>query len=300
VELRDAEIKGGVDMFNSKFFGNLSMNSMKIGSNLNMNDGAEFANRVSINSSRIEWDLSISGAAFNSLDLAGTHVGGELRLGRDEYGRETQWVMGDSKLTLRNTEVGALQDLKGSWPPNLELDGFKYNRLIGTSENETSNMAYRPFNWLTQWLGKQKTYSPQSYEQLADVLKKMGFPDNANEILIASKKREQKRAWDRRQWRNWFGLAVYGFFFGYGYRTFWSLVGVFVAAGWLIALYTFQGKLKGPLWCFIYSLDLLLPIIQLDKRNYDTHLGGWAERYFYAHKVFGYGLATCVFSLIKQ
>ncbi len=297
VDLRSAKIDRDVDISGSRFGGKLEMNGGKVGGRLIIRDGAEFTDRVSMILSRIEWDLSISGGVFHSLDLAGTHVGGEFALGSG-----TRWGIKDSKLTLRNTEVGTLQDSVDSWPPNLELDGFKYGRLGGSGGDEKCNMGYRDIDWLKrEWLEKQKTYAPQPYEQLADILTKVGFQDKATEILFTKKEREQKEAWDRQQWWSWFWLAAQRHSIGYGYHIFWSLrwVGAFLAAGWLIVMCTFQGRCKGRLWCFIYSLDLLLPIIQLDKRNYDTHLGGWAKYYFYVHKIFGYVLASFIIAGIS-
>jgi len=40
-----------------------------------------------------------------------------------------------------------------------------------------------------------------------------------------------------------------------------------------------------------YSIDMLLPIIELDKSHYDISLEGWVRVYFYVHKIFGYVLA---------
>jgi len=41
-------------------------------------------------------------------------------------------------------------------------------------------------------------------------------------------------------------------------------------------------------WGLAYSLDMLLPIIELHKPHYDIKLEGWVRVYFYAHKVLGY------------
>ena len=57
-----------------------------------------------------------------------------------------------------------------------------------------------------------------------------------------------------------------------------------------------RGEIQGPkegwladLW---YSIDLLLPIIQLRKSHYDIELKGRIRDYFYVHQIMGYVLAT--------
>ena len=45
-------------------------------------------------------------------------------------------------------------------------------------------------------------------------------------------------------------------------------------------------------WGLWYSLDMLLPIIELDKSHYGIPLEGWVRVYFYVHKIFGYVLAS--------
>ena len=41
-----------------------------------------------------------------------------------------------------------------------------------------------------------------------------------------------------------------------------------------------------------YSLDLLLPIIQLRARHYEVDLQGLVRYYFYFHQMMGYVLAS--------
>ena len=45
-------------------------------------------------------------------------------------------------------------------------------------------------------------------------------------------------------------------------------------------------------WGLCYSIDMLLPIIELHKPHYDIALEGWVRVYFYVHKIFGYLLAS--------
>lgn len=45
------------------------------------------------------------------------------------------------------------------------------------------------------------------------------------------------------------------------------------------------GERRIGIW---YSLDMLLPIIQLRKAHYDIDLKGFARYYFYFHKLMGY------------
>ncbi len=83
--------------------------------------------------------------------------------------------------------------------------------------------------------------------------------------------------------------------YGYGYRYFRTLY-------WMIALVIFgaavlrisgQGRANKMPWGLSYSLDHLLPIIELRKYHYDQiQLTGWARYYFYLHKLMGYVLAS--------
>ncbi len=43
---------------------------------------------------------------------------------------------------------------------------------------------------------------------------------------------------------------------------------------------------------FFYSLDMLLPIIQLRRRHYEVDLRGIVRYYFYFHQIMGYVLAS--------
>ncbi len=41
-----------------------------------------------------------------------------------------------------------------------------------------------------------------------------------------------------------------------------------------------------------YSLDELLPIVELNKKHGDVNITGWAKYYFYIHKISGWVLGS--------
>jgi hypothetical protein len=214
VVLGSARIGGQLGMSGSKFTGTLDMDSLQVGSHLFMRDAIVSASiPVSLTFAKIGANLDLSGSTLASLDLTGTQVRGEFRLGAGDHA--ARWQEGVT-LTLRNTEVGALQDLPEAWPDELELGGFTYGRLGGFTMDSTTDMATRDVSWFKEWLKKQERYVPQPYEQLASVLLKAGYKDKANDILYAGKERERGEG----TWRNWLGLTLLKVFIGYGYLYF--------------------------------------------------------------------------------
>ena len=49
---------------------------------------------------------------------------------------------------------------------------------------------------------------------------------------------------------------------------------------------------KGWMHQIVYSIDMLLPIIELHKPYHEKPLDGWPQWYFYVHKIAGYLLAS--------
>ena len=60
-----------------------------------------------------------------------------------------------------------------------------------------------------------------------------------------------------------------------------------------------QGHKEGRLADLWYSIDLLLPIIQLRKSHYDIELEGRTRDYFYVHQIMGYVLATVLIAWLS-
>jgi uncharacterized protein YjbI with pentapeptide repeats len=291
VVLSGAKIEGCLDMSKSIFNGTLDMDSLEVGSHLFMRD-AVVEKPILLTFARIQGGLDISRAALSSLNLTGTKVVKEFRLGSGSH--PVKWK-DNSELILRNTEVGNLQDVPQSWPDTLklQLDGFVYHNLGGLSGDDRTDMATRELSWLKEWLGKQKNYSPRPYQQLAQVLRNAGYEDKATAILFEGKKRQQKET--KTLSLNWWWLFLQWSFIGYGYDNFRVLYWVLILCGLGMLTLHLSGQdvaNKMKYYGLCYSLDMLLPIIELHKPHYDIALEGWVRVYFYVHKIFGYLLAS--------
>ncbi len=315
VILRAAKVGGQLDMKGSTFKGNLNMESLQVGSHLFMRNATfETGKEIGLLVSHIGGSLDISGSKeIPSLDLTGTTIKGEFYLGSKIH-PPSEFQEG-ATLTLRNTEIGALQDLEKSWEGlKLELTGFTYKRLGGIAAGEKGGMAKRDANWMEGWLAKQDHYSPQPYEQLAKVLRESGHKDKADRILYASKEREfeeeRKNNGKRNKrinaewgfpkklivpgWR-WWKLFLLKITIGYGFkilRIFWWIGGFTIAGGVLLALFGGGEKNVTPYY-FAYSLNMLLPLIKLSYLPSDHVFQSFILRwYFVIHQLAGWALAS--------
>jgi hypothetical protein len=112
----------------------------------------------------------------------------------------------------------------------------------------------------------------QPYEQLASVLRAHGYEDEARRVAIAKQNDLRKNGQlPTLLWLWKWGLRI---FMGYGYRPalamYWGLGVVLIgtalfwwghSAGELIRTESYD---DGRLWPFFYSLDVFLPIIDLN------------------------------------
>lgn len=186
---------------------------------------------------------------------------------------------------LSHAHVGLLADDPASWPAALNLSGLTYQAL------EPQLAADERLRWLALGPSGQQ---PQPYEQLAGHYTAIGQPAQARRILYARERRQRDskgplgRAWSLLQ-----DLTV-----GYGYQP-WR------AASWLLLL-LLTGTIifhaappppqhgGGPHFnAVIYTLDLLLPIVNLGQKNAFNPAG--AEQWLsYALMAAGWILATTI------
>jgi len=190
-----------------------------------------------------------------------------------------------AKLDLRSAKIGTLLDEEKSWPKkgNLYLHGMVYEEIFHKSPRDAKSRI--------KWLRLNGGFSPQPYEQLAEVLKREGHEEDAKEVLIAKNedyiKNNPKLGILKKALYWLFGLTM-----GYGYKPLnmlwvmflFLLFGCFVfgvgskyelitpTQGWA---YTTDdaGKLtledEYPAFNFwIYSIDTFVPLVDLQQGKY--------------------------------
>ena len=315
VRLVSARVGDQLSMGGSTFTGKLDMESLEVGSTLFMRD-ATFERTIDMVFASIGSNLDLRGASLGSpepggstvLDLTGTNVKSELMLGMSAA-RQTLWKP-NSRLTLRNTRIGAMRDHEDAWPDRLELDGFTYERLGGLGSKDPENdMGRRPVEWLSKkWLERDPTHSPQPFRQLADVLRAAGHTTKANAILYEGRVRERKVSFQKRASGKWFerpaiakwlGLGLLNWTIGHGlgaryFRVLYWVAGL-TAIGTLVLATSGATADKTTFWMAACSFDQLLPLIELKKvygEFVQNEITGFGEVYFYLHKIMGYVLGS--------
>jgi len=224
------------------------------------------------------WDGRFSNPDGLALNLFGATVSGTLFVESVEL---------EGTLDLRDAKTSNYYDNPAFWPEQLWLDGFVYDNIEGASAKER-------LEWL---LLNERGYSPQIYEQLAAVYRSGGRDEDARRILI-----EKQR---RRSAAGNFATKLWGFLLdwtvGYGYRTWLALVWLagLLVLGTILFGDVYRGDLtpanKGTtptsFQPFLYTLDLLLPVVSLHVRDaWIAH--GAAQGWSVVFIIMGWILAT--------
>ena len=293
IDLQGAQIDGNLEANASRFEDNFNISDIKISGNVYFRTGSIFQN-ISLMGSSIGGNLDLRGSHFTGeVDLTGTHVAGDLIMGDDEL--ISSWSK-EAKLLLRNTSVGALQDTQLAWENldgKLDLTGFQYDQLSGAESSASTPIGDRPVKWLLGWIGKQQNhnegYHPQPYQQLAKALRTHGYPDISDDIMIAANNHYLGAS--TTPWTKKILLTIEWAAFGYGYRSWLSLVWIFLLIG--TGMYA-SSQSKGVLsrasfdQRFWYSTDQLIPVLTLNEKHKNIGITGWPRVYFYIHPILGF------------
>ena len=290
VDLKNAHIGGQLSLIDCTVSGTLECDSVDVGASIFPSSGASFSGPISLNSAKIGQNLELAEGRFgNQVDITGARIGGEFYLGSAKHWPAI-WQAG-AALILRNASVDTIQDLSDAWPDRLDLNGFNYRSLGGTNATEKDPLLDRPVEWFEAWLGKQQRYAAQPYEQLAFCLKNNGKSEMATTIRFAGSERERK---EPSGWWHYTWLTIFKYSVGYGYRPWWALgwAAAFVLLGAAVLQISGEGLRNNMPYGLAYSFDMLLPLVKLRESHYEFDLLGWARYYFYVHKIMGYLLAS--------
>lgn len=171
-------------------------------------------------------------------------------------------VRPNGEIDLTNARVGNFYDDADTWPTRLRLRGFIYESL----ENDSLDVRSR-----LRWLALHDGYTPGVYDQLAAAYRRAGHIEAARLVSIAKLKRRRGELNVAGKIWNWtLFLTV-----GYGYRPWWAGLWLF---GLLIVgsvLFTNLNPthmrpttaIVPPFQPVVYTLDLLLPIVDLGQRQ---------------------------------
>jgi hypothetical protein len=254
-----------------------------------------------------------SAVVTGEVRLLGAHVGGQLACvdatlsnpGGPALDLERALVAGpvymrparlDGSIDLTAARVGGWYDDRRTWPTALKLEGFVYEAIDAPAVTPKQRLG-----WLRR---HQDGYLPQPYEQLASVFRQAGNDQAARTVAIA--KQQARRAHARRWWvrapsRAW--SFILRWTIGYGYRPALALpylAGLFVI-GWVVFGHAYPTELRpaksGPEQPGFnparYTLDLLLPVANLDQRDaFVPH--GYAAWWAFGLTLAGWLLAAIV------
>lgn len=316
-----ARIDGNLEMNGSTFEKDVNLNSVMISGAAILRGGATFKGSINLAYARIDGNLEMNASSFEQeVDLNSTTVGGDFSLG---YSENTPANWGSlASLSLRNTEVGTLQDWwldkeRNAWPRKYQLEGFTYSRLGSIEAGRDADMLNRPTSSYIEWLEGNLGGSPQPYEGLADRFHESGQPHKATDVLYAARERQRSRAWltvdeyghpKPREWQQALGLMALNVTIGYGlgnryFRALWWVLGL-TLLGTIVLFYS-GGNGDGGWWrIFFASFDQLLPVVTLDTAHSALIYGDASAKppvpaksygvqvYFYAHKILGWILAS--------
>ncbi|MEW2514902.1 oxidoreductase [Streptomyces sp. NPDC046870] len=176
------------------------------------------------------------------------------------------------KVVLSGARIVNLVDRAGSWPDagNLHMGGFAYESLVPQGPF--------PLTQRLDWVAAATAeYAPEPYERLAAVLRAAGEDEDAREVLLA--KQRQRRETLPLAGTCWGYLQDWTVAYGYrpGRAAVW--MAVLWAAGTLAFTRADPPPVSSgghPVWSpALFTLDLLLPVIDLGQAGQWQLRGGW-------------------------
>jgi hypothetical protein len=283
VRLMSARI-GGVLSFNGATLdnpGRRSLNADRLitGQSMLCRDGFNAHGEVRLRSGHIGGQLSFTGATLSNpdglaIDLRGVNIIGSLLLPKTKP---------SGAIDLTQAKTASLHDHQDGWPDVLHLRGFAYDSLA----NDKISCAAR-----LEWAERHPSgFTPQVYEQLGDCYRRAGDDASARKVLVA-KQRHRRRKYSPLSWL-WL-LTV-----GYGYRTWQALIWLagLAVAGTVVYGHAHMTAVTAhppAFQPFIYTLDVLVPVVGLGQKAAWQPNGGPLVWFNFALTVAGWALATAV------
>ncbi|MBW8482152.1 membrane-associated oxidoreductase [Actinomadura sp. PM05-2] len=265
----------------------LTAENIGVGANLRA-EGARITGRVELRGARVPGQVGFAGARLSNPGgvalRASSSTIGELWL------RPAERIEG--VVNLRRARIEVLNARPDAWPETVRLDGLEYTSL---------NPRLPADERLALLRRDEEGHVPHAYEQLAASYRRVGDDAAARAVQLARQRRHRATLpWYARIWGLLQDVTV-----GYGFRPL-------RAAAWLIALLAagtavyalhHPAPLKpgeAPYFsAFFYTLDLLLPIIDLGQQGAFKPHGGY-QLLSYVLILAGWILATTTLTGITR
>lgn len=278
-----AHIGGGIDGNGSSFSGGGGRSCLHL-------VRATVGRNVALRSSQIDGGVSLSETTVGGRVLltgASFSPGGYLRAKRLEARTiDLRWAEPPASVDLRHSRFATIEDDRRTWPERLDLRGCSYEAIEAKPEITVAERL----PWLRLDRGG---YRPQPYDQLASAATAMG--DDVGASRVALEKQRHRRS--TLPWARQVVGAIQDGVVGYGYRPW-------LAAIWLLpmlAVGTLAFAANPPLpqegappfQAFVFTLDVLLPIVDLGQGDSFTPLG-WTRWLAWTLIIFGWTLTTAL------
>jgi hypothetical protein len=272
----------------------LNARAVVVGGDTRLGYGFQATGLVRLTGASIGTHLELFGAKFFGEPCNGLLAEKIVVKGLFDWRKVT--CTNETVLNLWGARVGQLADDKKSWPEpgKLDLDDFVYTAIV----NSPMDAATRKY-----WLERQASQSPRpqrdreatrfrpnTYQQLAKVLRESGHEAEAKRILIAKERARARQKYENWRWHMWLWriwpwlgnrlFLDFGMAYGYEPQRLLVLAGVFVLAGGvlfgagyragtIIPAKKVQENTRYPSFDpWMYSLDTLLPIINFGQKDY--------------------------------
>jgi hypothetical protein len=196
-------------------------------------DGFTSTGLVVLNRSTIEGQLQLTGGSFirpasapqnengPAIEAVSANVRGGIDLG---------WKQVSPSVNFTDATTTFLADDPEAWPQRFTIAGLTYDRFEnpqGTTPKTIWDHAAR-----CAWLSRQTAFDPGPYEQAARVFRQHGYANEAEQILMAQRRRARqvRRPTSSIRWPRRAVDAIYAII-GYGYRpsrVLWLLAALLV------------------------------------------------------------------------
>ncbi len=312
--LSHGQIGGNLIMTGATFEGPLVAEGLRVDRSIKMGADTAILGGASFASARIADSLQLGGARLGGeIDLENASVGNALSLSDPSHG-DPVW-MPDSRISLRNTKVGAIRAKPDAWIREdgehlaSDLVGFSYQRESALRSSDVASMLSAEAPTLVEWIESQRgidgaahdaAYNPQPYEQLQDALIRDGRLDKALAIKYA-RYEHYRRAATTPELRR-YGMTVLKYLAGYGVYPAIALIwfAALVVVGFLAAYFSPGLAGRSGTERFWYSFDNALPLLELSEHNkLVRHERGWVTSLFALQRVFGLVLATALIGAVS-